>query len=503
MPPLVPAGVPVGVVSSEEASPLLRGALLTLAGHDHQAAALGARAVGPGHELDSSGTAEALVRTVSRRPSHADAARLAIAGITTDPSIEPATGPCSAAPRAGWRRTARSTCLASGPDGLAQLDAAAEQAPVGRVVVGGLGRDALTLGGIAGGVGPGEVWKAVVAAAADEALALHRAMDDVVGPAVRVVVTGGWRHSAEVMRAKAARFDHLEVSSRRRGGRARRRDARRARRRCDRTRRTLGDPVTSGERTWFADERHAEVLRLLATDRPRRECLAGTAFRGQRGEHPQGPRPAGGARSAASGARRRDRQAAACGRRPNVATRTEQAEQKLAIARHALRFVPDGGTLLLDAGTTTLRLAELLPTDRDLVVYTNAVPVLSTLLQRGIAVVGLGGRLRPRNGGGGRTADPRGARRHQRRRGVPRHQRAVVSIAGSPRQTPTRPWSNTQMLAATRQRVFLVDTSKFGRESLARHATLDDIDVLVTDDAISAHDRERFREADVTVEVAR
>ena len=107
----------------------------------------------------------------------------------------------------------RSTCSASEPDGLAQLDAAAEQAPVGRVVVGGLGRDALTLGGIAGGVGPGEVWKAVVAAAADEALALHRAMDDVVGPAVRVVVTGGWRHSAEVMRAKAARFDHLEVST--------------------------------------------------------------------------------------------------------------------------------------------------------------------------------------------------------------------------------------------------------------------------------------------------
>jgi sugar (pentulose or hexulose) kinase len=38
-------------------------------------------------------------------------------------------------------------------------------------------------------------------------------MDDVVGPASRVVVTGGWRHSAEVMRAKAARFTNLEVSA--------------------------------------------------------------------------------------------------------------------------------------------------------------------------------------------------------------------------------------------------------------------------------------------------
>ena len=50
-----------------------------------------------------------------------------------------------------------------------------------------------------------------------------------------------------------------------------------------------------------------------------------------------------------------------------------------------------------------------------------------------------------------------------------------------------------QMLAAARQRVFLVDTSKFGRENFARHATLADIDVLVTDDAISAQQRERLR----------
>jgi sugar (pentulose or hexulose) kinase len=38
-------------------------------------------------------------------------------------------------------------------------------------------------------------------------------MDDVVGPAVRVVVTGGWRHSAEVMRAKVSRFGPLDVST--------------------------------------------------------------------------------------------------------------------------------------------------------------------------------------------------------------------------------------------------------------------------------------------------
>ncbi|MBB5161111.1 L-fuculokinase [Mycobacterium sp. AZCC_0083] len=191
MPPLVQAGTPVGTVTSETVSPLLRGAVLVLAGHDHQASALGARAVGSGDELDSSGTAEALVRTVPHVPNRADVARLAAVGITTDPSIRPGYWSLLGGTEGGLAQKRALEKLGVGPDGLTVLDADAEYASDG----------------------PGAVWRSVVAAAADQALALHRAMDDVVGPATRVIVTGGWRHSAEVMRAKAARFDHLEVSA--------------------------------------------------------------------------------------------------------------------------------------------------------------------------------------------------------------------------------------------------------------------------------------------------
>jgi sugar (pentulose or hexulose) kinase len=178
-------------VTSEAVSPLLGGAVLVLAGHDHQASALGARAVGPGDELDSSGTAEALVRTVPSVPSRADVARLAAVGITTDPSIRQGHWSLLGGTEGGLAQKRALERLGVGLDGLARLDADAEHASDG----------------------PGGVWRAVVAAAADQALELHRAMDDVVGPAARVVVTGGWRHSEEVMRAKAARFDHLEVSA--------------------------------------------------------------------------------------------------------------------------------------------------------------------------------------------------------------------------------------------------------------------------------------------------
>ena len=192
MPPLVAAGVPVGAVTADAVHPLLRGAVLTLAGHDHQASALGARATGQGHELDSSGTAEALVRTVAPVPAREDIARLAAAGITTDPSIEPGRWSLLGGTEGGLAQLRTMQRLGVEPTRVAELDAAAETSPES---------------------GPGLVWRRVVATAADEALALHRAMDDVVGPAVRVVVTGGWRHSAEVMRAKESRFGPLDVSS--------------------------------------------------------------------------------------------------------------------------------------------------------------------------------------------------------------------------------------------------------------------------------------------------
>ncbi len=55
--------------------------------------------------------------------------------------------------------------------------------------------------------------------------------------------------------------------------------------------------------------------------------------------------------------------------------------EKDRIARAALAELPDGGTLLLDAGTTTARLAELLPTDRELVVVTHALPIAQVVAQ--------------------------------------------------------------------------------------------------------------------------
>jgi len=253
-------------------------------------------------------------------------------------------------------------------------------------------------------------------------------------------------------------------------------------------------------RTWFADERHTEVLRLLAEDGRVESAVLASRFevsaesvrkdlalleeRGLLRRVHGGAVPCEPSRA-----------------EPPVDDRDVRLAEKSSIARWALRFVPDGGSLLLDAGSTTLRLAQMLPTDRGVVVYTNSWPVGTALQARGVEVVALGGRIRPA------TMAAVGSLTGQALAAVNVDvaflgTNALSFDRGLTTPDPDEAAVKHQMLAAARQRVFLVDSSKFGRVSHSRHATFDDVDVLITDAAASAADRERLRAAGVTVEVA-
>jgi DeoR family fructose operon transcriptional repressor len=83
---------------------------------------------------------------------------------------------------------------------------------------------------------------------------------------------------------------------------------------------------------------------------------------------------------------------------PELQTRdATMATEKDRIARAALAELPAEGAILLDAGTTTARLADLLPIDRELTVVTNALPIGMTLSARpNLTVLTVGGRIRGR-----------------------------------------------------------------------------------------------------------
>ena len=82
---------------------------------------------------------------------------------------------------------------------------------------------------------------------------------------------------------------------------------------------------------------------------------------------------------------------------PGQAWGSAAAAMDECIALRALAELPDGGSILLDAGTTTARLARMLPSGRHHTVVTHALPVASLLATRpDVTLHLLGGRVRPR-----------------------------------------------------------------------------------------------------------
>jgi DeoR family fructose operon transcriptional repressor len=170
---------------------------------------------------------------------------------------------------------------------------------------------------------------------------------------------------------------------------------------------------------------------------------------------------------------------------PGLASRdAAQAGEKERIAKAALAELPAEGVVLLDAGTTTARLAEILPTDRELTVVTNALPVATTLSVRPNLTVHLvGGRLRSRT----LAAVDDWALRQLADIYV---DVAFVGTNGCSVErgltTPDQGESAVKraMIAAARRTVVLADHTKIGVDYFARFGSLDEIDALITDSGV-------------------
>ncbi|WP_300385759.1 DeoR/GlpR family DNA-binding transcription regulator [Nocardioides sp.] len=178
----------------------------------------------------------------------------------------------------------------------------------------------------------------------------------------------------------------------------------------------------------------------------------------------------------------------------------EHADEKDAIARAALELLPaEGGTLVLDAGTTTVRLAELLPTDRRWTVLTNAVPIAALLAPAGhVELQLLPGRVRTTTQAavGHATIEALG------------HFRADLAFVGTNGLTVAHGFSTPDpeeaatkhaMVLAAQRVVALADSSKVGQERTVRFARIDEVDVLVTDPAIDAADLQQLEVAGLEV----
>jgi DeoR family fructose operon transcriptional repressor len=170
---------------------------------------------------------------------------------------------------------------------------------------------------------------------------------------------------------------------------------------------------------------------------------------------------------------------------PDVSTRSERlVAEKDRIAKAALHEVPAEGAIILDAGTTTARLAEHLPTDRELTVVTNSLQI-GTLVssRRNITSYLVGGRVR------GRTMANTGEWALQALTGL------YVDIAflgtngldierGLTTPDQAEAAVKRAFVRCSRRTVVLADHSKVGQVHFAQVAELSDIEMVITDSAL-------------------
>jgi DeoR family fructose operon transcriptional repressor len=178
----------------------------------------------------------------------------------------------------------------------------------------------------------------------------------------------------------------------------------------------------------------------------------------------------------------------------------EHTDEKDLIAKAALGFLPQAnGAVILDAGTSTSRLATMLPNDRPLTVLTNSVPIAARVAgSQTLTLHILPGRVRPTTQAA--VGDELIAALSVLRADVAFMGTNGISL-GHGLSTPdaSEAAAKKAMIASAHRVVVLADSSKFGVETTVRFAAFDDIDVVITDSGAPEREVTALREAGIDV----
>ena len=183
---------------------------------------------------------------------------------------------------------------------------------------------------------------------------------------------------------------------------------------------------------------------------------------------------------------------------PLDARDTTAVEQKEAIAAAALNWLPaPGSALILDAGSTTYRLAAKLPPEAHFTIFTDSAPIAALAAARTACDVRLvGGRVR------GTTQATVGNVSEFARLRVETAFMGTNGISATHGlSTPDVDEAATKaaMIAAARNVIVLADSRKIGAETTCRFAELNEIDTLVTDSGITQRQQELLQGQGVEV----
>ena len=183
---------------------------------------------------------------------------------------------------------------------------------------------------------------------------------------------------------------------------------------------------------------------------------------------------------------------------------TRYSEAKNRIAKAAAAMVPrERHSVAFSGGTTSACVARELGRHPDLTVITNSLTIATGLTRYPrLKVLMTGGILRPQ------SQELVGVLAEATFNAVTRIGTAIlgadgVSAAeGITTYDETEARTNHAMVAKADRTIVVADGSKIGRAAFAAMATLDEVDVLVTDDSADPAELDRLRAAGVKVVVA-
>jgi DeoR family fructose operon transcriptional repressor len=176
----------------------------------------------------------------------------------------------------------------------------------------------------------------------------------------------------------------------------------------------------------------------------------------------------------------------------------EATAQKDRIAARAMSLLSADDVVFLDSGSTTLGLARLLHGWDRLTVVTNSLPVAVELGGQGPRVILVGGEFRPTSQAFvGPLTRHLLENVHVSKAFVGTY---ALSIAdGLSTTDPAEAFTKSLALERATEVIVLADSRKIGATSFARAGGLDQVDVLITDDAIDDHVARELAKLGITV----
>jgi sugar (pentulose or hexulose) kinase len=209
---LVHAGEPIGVANSD-APENLRGAVLAVAGHDHQTAAYHMGSITDGALYDSMGTAEAIVRTFQGTLSPEAMSRLADEGINVGWSPIPDHQIILCGLPTGITLERISSMLgATSREKRFELGEAALSADLSHhtISVDGSYTD-LNISHISDGLTPAHIWRAAVESLNEKFVHALTHINRETGVQTSVTISGGWINNPMVREIKHKLFGEFTI----------------------------------------------------------------------------------------------------------------------------------------------------------------------------------------------------------------------------------------------------------------------------------------------------